>query len=297
MVALGGNALLRRGEAPDAAVQLAHIATAAPGLAAVANDSQLVIVHGNGPQVGMLALERENDSNLTSTYPLDVLVSETAGFIGYWLQQAIGNAGIRNRIATLITQTVVDANDPAFAAPSKFIGRVYDEAEAHELAASRGWTVAADGSKWRRVVASPLPIRIVESSIIEDLLGLGVTVICAGGAGSAVVENIGARHGVDAVVDKDHVAALLAISLGADLLVLLTDVSAVIADFGTPNAYPIGQITVSAIGAQDFATGSMGPKVSAACLFASTTGKRAVIGSLDDMAAVIAGTSGTQITR
>ena len=297
VVGLGGNALLRRGESPDVSVQLGHIRDAAPGLAGVANDSQLVIVHGNGPQVGMLAMEREGDVGLTTTYPLDVLVAETGGFIGYWLQQAIGNAGLRDRITTVITQTVVDAADPAFAAPTKFIGRVYSEQEAHELASARGWTVAADGDKWRRVVASPAPVRVVESSIVEDLLALGVTVICAGGAGSAVVEENGQLRGVDAVVDKDHVAALLAVALRADLLVLLTDVAAVMVDFGTPAARPIGPTTVAAMESEDFAMGSMGPKVTAACFFAKTSGKTAAIGSLDDMAAVIAGTAGTQIAK
>lgn len=296
MIGLGGNALLRRGEPPDVAVQLAHIREAAPGLAAVANANELVVVHGNGPQVGMLAMEREHDTSLTSTYPLDVLVAETGGFIGYWLQQAMGNAGLRQRVVTIITQTVVDANDPAFTHPTKFIGSVYSESEAQAMAKSRGWTVAADGAKWRRVVASPSPQRIVETSIVEDLLGLGVTVICAGGAGSAVVESNGLLAGADAVVDKDHVAAMLALSLHADMLVLLTDVAAVMVGFGTPEAHPLGQTTVANLEAEHFAAGSMGPKVTAACLFVKQSGNVAAIGSLDDMASVIAGTSGTQIS-
>lgn len=296
VVGLGGNALLRRGELPDASVQLGHIRDAAPALAQVANEFQLVIVHGNGPQVGLLAMERESDASLTTTYPLDVLVAETGGFIGYWLQQAINNAGLRDRIATIITQTVVDADDPAFAAPTKLIGRVYRETEARELALARKWTVAPDGDGWRRVVASPAPLRVVESSIVEDLLVLGVTVICAGGAGSAVVEENGLLRGMDAVVDKDHVAALLAIALRADHLVLLTDVAGVMVDFGTPTARPLARTTVETIESLNFAAGSMGPKVSAACFFAKTSGQTAAIGSLDDMAAVIAGTAGTQIS-
>jgi len=297
VIGLGGNALLRRGEIADASIQLEHIAQVAPGLAAVARGWELVMVHGNGPQVGMLALERENDAALSATYPLDALVAETQGLIGYWLQQAVSNAGLTGAIATVITQTVVDAADPAFANPTKFIGRIYDKDEARGLAESRGWEVAADGDHWRRVVASPAPVRVVESSIVEALLGLGVTVICAGGAGCAVTECDGQLTGVEAVVDKDHVAALLAVALEADLLVILTDVPAVIAGYGTPTARQLGHVTVDELAAEDFAEGSMGPKVAAACHFANRTGRVAVIGSLDDIAAVVAGTAGTRITR
>ena len=297
VIGLGGNALLRRGEIADASIQLEHIAQVAPGLAAVARGWELVMVHGNGPQVGMLALERENDAALSATYPLDALVAETQGLIGYWLQQAVSNAGLTGAIATVITQTVVDAADPAFANPTKFIGRIYDKDEARGLAESRGWEVAADGDHWRRVVASPAPVRVVESSIVEALLGLGVTVICAGGAGCAVTECDGQLTGVEAVVDKDHVAALLAVALEADLLVILTDVPAVIAGYGTPTARQLGHVTVGELAAEDFAEGSMGPKVAAACHFANRTGRVAVIGSLDDIAAVVAGTAGTRITR
>jgi len=297
VIGLGGNALLRRGEIADASIQLEHIAQVAPGLAAVARGWELVMVHGNGPQVGMLALERENDAALSATYPLDALVAETQGLIGYWLQQAVSNAGLTGAITTVITQTVVDAADPAFANPTKFIGRIYDKDEARGLAESRGWEVAADGDHWRRVVASPAPVRVVESSIVEALLGLGVTVICAGGAGCAVTECDGQLTGVEAVVDKDHVAALLAVALEADLLVILTDVPAVIAGYGTPTARQLGHVTVGELAAEDFAEGSMGPKVAAACHFANRTGRVAVIGSLDDIAAVVAGTAGTRITR
>ena len=288
--------MLRRGEKADAAVQLEHIRQAAPGLAAVANEAELVIVHGNGPQVGMLALERESDPALSATYPLDALVAETQGLLGYWLQQAIANAGLQRRITTVVTQTVVDADDEAFHRPTKFIGRVYDAAEAHRLAEQHGWHVAADGEKWRRVVASPAPVRVVEASIIEDLLGLGVTVVCAGGAGSAVVEHDQRLHGVEAVVDKDLVAALLAVVLHADQFVLLTDVPAVITGYGTPEARPLGRISAEELGRQDFADGSMGPKVAAASYFVQHSGNVAAIGSLDDIDAVIAGTAGTQIT-
>lgn len=295
VIGLGGNALLRRGEAADASVQLDHIAGVAPGLAAIARHAQLILVHGNGPQVGMLAVEREDDRALQATYPLDALVAETQGLLGYWLQQAIANAGLDRPIATIVTQTVVDAGDPAFAAPTKFIGRTYDEAEARRLAAARGWQIAADGPHWRRVVPSPAPVRVVESPIVESLLGFGATVICAGGAGCAVVERGTTLRGVEAVVDKDHVAALLAIGLRADRFVSLTDVAAVIAGYGTPDARPLGEVTVDELAAERFADGSMGPKVAAACHFARSTGNVAVIGALDDIAAVAAGEAGTRI--
>ncbi|MCU1387306.1 MAG: carbamate kinase [Ilumatobacteraceae bacterium] len=296
VIALGGNALLRRGERADASVQLDHIAQAAPGLAKVAREWGVVIVHGNGPQVGLLALEREADRSLSATYPLDALVAETQGLLGYWLQQAIHNGGLGGPIVTVVTQTVVDPNDAAFATPTKFIGRIYDEREANALADEHGWHVAADGDHWRRVVASPLPVRVVESGVVEGLLGHGVTVICAGGAGSAVVEIDQRLTGVEAVVDKDHVASLLAVSLHADLFVILTDVPAVIADYGTPSARPLGDVTVEALRREQFAEGSMGPKVVAACNFAAATGRTAVIGSLDEIDAVVAGTAGTRIT-
>lgn len=287
--------MLRRGEKADASVQLQHIAQAAPGLAKVAAEWELVIVHGNGPQVGMLALERENDPALTAAYPLDALVAETQGLLGYWLQQSITNAGLARSITTIVTQTVVDPDDPAFMAPTKFIGRVYDEDEAHRLAAEHGWQVAADGAKWRRVVPSPAPVRVVESSIVEALLGLGVTVICAGGAGCAVIEDDGKLRGIEAVVDKDHVAALLAVELKADRFVVLTDVPTVIAGYGTPGARPLHNVTIDDLAVEHFAAGSMGPKVAAACDFARSTGNTAVIGALDDIAEVIAGTAGTRV--
>lgn len=296
VIGLGGNALLRRGETADATVQLHHIERAAPGLAKVASEWGLVLVHGNGPQVGMLAREREDDPALTVTYPLDALVAETQGLLGYWLQQSITNAGLGRPVTTIVTQTVVDADDPAFAAPTKFIGRRYDETEARRLAADHGWKIAADGDTWRRVVPSPDPVRVVESAIVEDLLGLGVAVICAGGAGCAVIERGGDLRGIDAVVDKDHVAALLAVALRADRLVILTDVPAVLADYGTPSERPLHEVTVDEISSEHFADGSMGPKVAAACHFVRATGNVAVIGALDEIAEVVAGGAGTRIT-
>lgn len=296
LVALGGNALLRRGERADADIQLRHVDRAAPALAEVAREHELVITHGNGPQVGLLALESANDRTLTRPYPLDALVAETQGLIGYWLQQSIRNAGVVRPIVSIISQTVVDAGDPAFGEPTKFVGATYSEVEARDLAGTRGWQVRRDGAAWRRVVASPPPSSVVETPVIEMLLGAGVTVICAGGGGAPVIESDHRLRGVEAVVDKDHVAAMLALDLHADLLVLLTDVAAVMADFGTPSARPLGSVTVAELDDQSFAAGSMGPKVEAACRFARLSGKIACIGALDDLSAVMAGRAGTRIS-
>jgi carbamate kinase len=296
VVALGGNALLRRGEKPDSAVQIEHVARAAPALAALAGEHELVLLHGNGPQVGMLALESAGDVTLSRPYPFSELVAETQGLIGYWLQQALANAGLARPVVALVTQTVVDAADPVFGAPTKFVGSGYDEQVARDLAGRHGWTVERDGELWRRVVASPLPRRVVEIETARTLLQHGTTVVLAGGGGVPVVQGSGGLTGVDAVVDKDFVAALVATTLGADLLVLLTDVPAVMTDFGTPQQEQIRHVSADNLRATTFAAGSMGPKVLAACQFASDTGGRAAIGSLADAADVIAGSAGTQVT-
>ncbi len=295
VVALGGNALLPRGQVPDAAVQVARVARVAPALAAVASAHELVLVHGNGPQVGMLALESAGDAALSRPYPFSELVAETQGLIGYWLQQGLVNAGATTPVVTLVTQTLVSADDPAFADPTKFVGRVYDKARAHELAAQEHWTVEPDGDGWRRVVASPLPTGIVEVDTARLLLEHGTTVVLAGGGGVPVVEGPHGLTGVDAVVDKDHVAALVATVLGAEALVLLTDVPAVMAGWGTPEERPLGAVRAADLSEADFPAGSMGPKVAAAAGFVVGTGGRAAIGALEDAAAVVAGTTGTQV--
>lgn len=297
VVALGGNALLRRGERPDAAIQREHVADAAPQLAKIAQEHQLLLVHGNGPQVGLLALESGADTMLSRPYPLSDLVAETQGLIGYWLQQGLHSAGLTGRVVTLVTQTVVDPQDPAFRSPSKFVGSSYTEQRAGELAIEHGWEIRRDGDAWRRVVASPLPLRVVEVDVARTLLAEGVTVVLGGGGGVPVVETGGILCGVDAVVDKDHTAALLATALGADVLVMLTDVPAVQLGFGTPSARPLHQVHVADLDTTAFAAGSMGPKVAAACRFVTDTGGRAAIGSLDDAAAVVAGDSGTQVAN
>ncbi len=296
-MALGGNALLRRGERPDSAIQRQHVAEAAPALAKLATEHELVLVHGNGPQVGMLAVESAADATLTGPYPLGELVAETQGVIGYWLQQALANAGVAGPVVALVTQTLVDAGDPAFAEPTKFVGAVYGEERARALATENGWVVRADGAGWRRVVASPLPRRIMEIETARTLLEHGTTVVLAGGGGVPVTAGVDGLSGVDAVVDKDHVAALVAIVLEADRLVLLTDVTGVMTDYGTPRQQLVGRVAVDRLSELTFPAGSMGPKVVAACRFVQETGGQAAIGALSDAQAVIDGDAGTQVSR
>lgn len=297
VAALGGNALLRRGEPLEAEIAQRNAKVAANALAAVAREHRLVVTHGNGPQIGLLALQSEAYRDVRS-YPLDVLGAESEGMIGYLLEQQLENALPGRQIASLLTQTIVETDDPAFAHPTKPIGPVYDTDVVQDLANRRGWAVAPDGAGWRRVVASPVPRSIVELPTIQLLLDNEVLVICAGGGGIPVaVDAHGLRHGVEAVVDKDLASALLAKELGADCLVLLTDVPAVEFDWGRPNARPVRETTVRELGAHEFAKGSMGPKVAAASAFASATGKVAAIGALSDAAAVVDGTAGTRITR
>ncbi|MCK8678916.1 carbamate kinase [Streptomyces lichenis] len=297
VVALGGNALLRRGQSPDAAVQLANVRTAVAALAPLAHRHELVVTHGNGPQVGLLALESAADRSLTGPYPLDVLGAETQGMIGYWLLQAFQNALPDRQVCALLNQTLVSAADPAFAEPTKFVGPVYGEEEARRLAAERGWTVRRDGEHWRRVVPSPTPRRVVETRLIRLLLTSGAVAVCAGGGGVPVVrDEAGRLTGVEAVVDKDLTAALLAEALDADALLLLTDVPQVVKGYGTPGAEPIGHTTPARLRAERFPAGSMGPKVDAACRFVELTGGLAAIGALTDAAALLDGTAGTLVT-
>ena len=297
VVALGGNALLHRSERPDAAVQQANIDRVATALAALAHDHEIVLTHGNGPQIGLLAMESASDPALSAPYPLHLLGAQTQGMIGYWLLQAMQNSLPGRQVAAIINQTLVEANDPAFENPTKFVGEVYDEAEARSLAERRGWTVKPDGDKWRRVVGSPKPQRVVETRLIRLLLTSGAVVICAGGGGVPVIRNEkGHLEGVEAVVDKDLTAAVLAEALEADALLVLTDVPHVVRGFGTPGATPILRATPAALRRELFPAGSMGPKVDAVCRFVEVTGDMAAIGRLDDAVTIIAGTAGTVVT-
>jgi len=295
VIALGGNALLRRGEPLTAANQRHNVRIAAAALAPIARRHDLVISHGNGPQVGLLALQG-SACRTDEPYPLDILDAETEGMIGYLIEQELGNLLPDRRCATLLTQIEVDPNDPAFGRPDKPIGPAYPEIEAQKVAQERGWNIARDGAHFRRVVPSPRPQRIFELNVIELLVSQGVVVICAGGGGIPVVRREdGSLIGVEAVIDKDLASALLARELRADALLLLTDVDAVYRDWGTPHAHAIRRITPQALRKLDFAPGSMGPKVQAACEFVEQTGGMAGIGQLSDALAILGGKTGTVI--
>ncbi len=287
VAALGGNALLRRGEPPETTRQIANIRTAARALAEIAREHALVVTHGNGPQVGLLAL-RSGD-------PLYMLSAETEGMIGYMIETALRNELPGRDVAGLLTQIAVDPDDPAFAAPGKPIGPVYEEAEAKRLAGEHGWTIAPDGDGFRHVVPSPRPLRILEIETIRLLVRSGVLVICAGGGGVPVVAGEAGWRGVEAVIDKDHASALLARELDADALLMLTDVDAVYADWDGAKASPLGAVSTDDLHKHDFAPGSMRPKVEAAIDFAEATGRMAGIGRLQDAAAILRGEAGTRI--
>lgn len=294
-MALGGNALLQRGQPMTAENQRANVAIAAKALAPLAPDYQLVISHGNGPQVGLLSLQSAAYKEVEE-YPLDILGAQTEGMIGYMIEQELGNLlPMEESLATILTMVEVDPEDPAFDNPTKPIGPVYSEEEAKALADERGWIVAPDGEHWRRVVASPEPQRIFEMRPIHWLLEKGVTVICAGGGGiPTVYKPDGTLEGVEVVIDKDRASALLAFELDAGLLILATDTDGVYLDWGTDNARRIERATPDDMDRHDFEEGSMGPKVEAACDFIRRSGGRAVIGALADLEGMVAGTAGTQ---
>ena len=296
VVALGGNALLKRGEPMTADVQRANVKVAAQALAPVAREHQLVLSHGNGPQVGLLALQGAAYQEV-DTYPLDVLGAQTEGMIGYMIEQELGNLlPFEVPFATILTMVEVDPEDPAFTDPTKFVGPVYDEAEAKKLAEEKGWIVKPDGKMWRRVVPSPLPKRIFEIRPIKWLLEKGTVVICAGGGGIPTMydpEKERTLVGIEAVIDKDRATELLARELGADLYIMATDVDGVYVDWGTPQARKIERTTPEELETYSFAAGSMGPKVEAACAFVRATGGRAAIGALADIEAIVRGEAGT----
>jgi carbamate kinase len=301
VVALGGNALLRRGQALSADNQRENARAACAALAPLALDHELVVSHGNGPQVGLLALQG-SAYTAVDTYPLDVLGAQTEGMIGYLLEQELGNElPFERHLATLLTMIEVDADDPAFAHPTKPIGPLYDDAEATRLQQEKGWAFVRDGERMRRAVPSPAPKRIFGIDVIRLLLAQGVLVICAGGGGipttyTADPSPAGRRlRGVEAVIDKDLASALLAIEIGADALLIVTDVDAVYTGWGTPDQQPIRTATPAELSAQGFAAGSMGPKVRAACWFAERTGGFAAIGSIHDTQALLRGDAGTRV--
>jgi carbamate kinase len=298
VVALGGNALQRRGEPMTVEGQRHNVAVACKPLAPVAEEHELVVSHGNGPQVGLLALQAAAYDEV-SAYPFDILGAQTEGMIGYLIEQELGNLlPAEKPLVTMLTMTLVDAEDPAFAHPTKFVGPVYAEDAARDMAERRGWVFRQDGDTWRRVVPSPEPKRIVEIRPVEWLLSHGCVVICAGGGGIPTMYPSGTRTlvGVEAVIDKDRASAVLARDLSADLLVIATDVDAVYLDWGTPQQRAVVSAHPDALDPRLFPAGSMGPKVEAAAQFARASGKPAVIGSLDQLSSILAGDGGTRIS-
>ncbi|MBB3084451.1 carbamate kinase [Geodermatophilus sabuli] len=298
VVALGGNALQRRGEPMTVDGQRLNIATACKSLAPAAEEHELVVSHGNGPQVGLLALQAAAYDEV-SAYPFDVLGAQTEGMIGYLIEQELGNLlPAEKPLATILTMTQVDPADPAFTAPTKFVGPVYPADVAEQLAARRGWVFRQDGDRWRRVVPSPQPQRIVEIRPVQWLLAQGCVVICAGGGGIPTMYSPGTRTlvGVEAVIDKDRASAVLARDLSADLLVIATDVEAVYLDWGTDRQRAVVTAHPDALDPGLFPAGSMGPKVEAAAEFARVSGRPAVIGALEQLSSILAGIGGTRIS-
>ena len=298
VVALGGNALLQRGQILNAENQRENIRVAAMQLAEVHKHHQLVIAHGNGPQVGLLALM---DAAYTAVdpYPLDVLGAETVGMIGYIIEQELGNIiPFKDHIVTVLTQVVVDPGDPAFQNPTKPVGPIYDRLEAEKLRKAKGWSMAADGKHFRRVVPSPKPQRIIELNVIRMLVDNGIVVICAGGGGIPTAYDQDQKlYGVEAVIDKDLASALLSRELDAEMFVMLTDVANVYTDFGTPQQQSILAAHPDALEQLDFAEGSMGPKIQSACQFVRETGKQSAIGKLSDLTGIMSGEAGTLISN
>jgi carbamate kinase len=298
VVALGGNALLKRGEPMTADAQRANVRIAAQQLAPIASRHELVLSHGNGPQVGLLALQGAAFEEVEA-YPLDVLGAQTEGMIGYMIEQELGNLlPFEVPLATILTMIEVDPDDPAFVNPTKFVGPVYDETKADALRAEKGWTFKPDGGHWRRVVPSPEPKQVFELDPIRWLLEKNTIVICAGGGGVPTMYDRSKERwltGVEAVIDKDLASELIARELGADLLVMATDVDGVYADLGGPRQRKLHRVTPDELRGHSFAEGSMGPKVEAAIRFVEQTGKRAAIGGLADIAGIVQGHAGTQV--
>jgi carbamate kinase len=299
VVALGGNALLKRGEPMTADNQRTNVRAAAPGLAAVALGHELVLSHGNGPQVGLLSLQAAAYTEV-DPYPLDVLGAQTEGMIGYVLEQELRNVlPPEEELATILTMVAVDPEDPAFADPTKFVGPIYTEETAQALANLKGWPFRRDGNSWRRVVASPQPRHIFEIEPIRQLIDRDVVVICAGGGGIPTLRTGGPQRpfltGVEAVIDKDLASELLARELSADCFVMATDVDGVYSGWGTDDQFRLDKVTPQELREMDLPAGSMGPKVQAAVEFVEKTGSRAAIGSLEQIEQIVTGSAGTQV--
>ncbi|MET8248040.1 carbamate kinase [Streptomyces sp. NPDC005202] len=296
VVALGGNALLLRGDRPDADVQRANVVRVATAIAPLAHEHDLVITHGNGPQIALLADESTTDPELAAPYPLDLLTAQTQGMIGSLLARALHDALPGRRVAALVTHTVIRPDDPAFDRPTTPVGTSYPRKLAQALACRRGWHIAEDGhGGWRPVVPSPSPERILETETVQELLGSGTLVVCSGGGGIPVTEGRGVLPGTEAVVDKDLAAARLAEDLKADFLLILTNVPNVYAHYGTRDQRPVLDVTPAELRGGRYADGSMGPKAEAAARFVEHTGRLAAIGALDAAYEIVHGRSGTLV--
>lgn len=295
VVAIGGNALIRPGQDVSLASQAATLRAVAPDLMAAFTGHEVVLVHGNGPQVGQLALDAQGPEAAWPR-PLDVLVAESQGLIGYVIATELGRADPARSCVALLTRVRVDRDDPAFETPTKPIGPIYGAEAAHDLEVRRGWRFAEVAAGWRRVAPSPAPVEVFEIAAIESACRSGSVTICGGGGGVPVSDDPwGALEGVEAVVDKDATAALIAIRLKAERLVILTDIDGVYEDWGRPGQRRLERVEIGALAGRRFEAGSMGPKVVAACAFAAATGRPAVIGALSAAGAVIAGQAGTSV--
>ena len=298
VIALGGNALLRRSDPMTTEVQRRNVRVAADAIAPLAGRHSIVIVHGNGPQVGLLALQADAYRG-AEPYPLDVLDAGTQGMIGYLIQQELRSLlPPEHQVVTLLTMVAVDPDDAAFMTPTKFVGPVYSREVAEALESEKGWTFRQDGGAWRRVVPSPEPRRVLEIEPITWLLDRGAVVICAGGGGIPTMypsSGPGELVGAEAVIDKDLASELVAEDVGADLFVMATDVDGVYLDWGTPEQRRLDGVTPGELSRYEFAAGSMGPKVDAASRFVTKTGRRAAIGALADIGRIVAGDAGTNV--
>lgn len=298
VIALGGNAILQRKEPMEEKIQRKNIANACELIAKVARIHDVVITHGNGPQVGLLALQNEAYKGV-SPYPLDVLGAETEGMIGYLLCQELKNRSPHKEVIALLTQTLVDKDDPAFQNPSKFVGPIYTKEQADKISKEKNWVIKADGEYFRRVVSSPMPKAIIEEPTINHLLGReNIIIICAGGGGVPVMRNEQNKLiGLEAVIDKDRASNVLAQAINADAFIMLTDVESVQTNFNQPNSKAIKKAAPEQIMRFHFAEGSMGPKVEAACDFVRSGGQYAAIGALSELENIITGASGTHILK
>tara|TARA_Y100001960_G_C14784189_1_gene890250 strand:- start:35237 stop:36163 length:927 start_codon:yes stop_codon:yes gene_type:complete len=294
LIALGGNALLQRGEPLEAETQRINIKKVAEVVNKISEEHNVIITHGNGPQVGLLALQNLNYKE-TKPYPLDVLGAESSGMIGYMLIQELSNElGIYDQsVVNVITRTLVDKNDPAFNNPTKFIGPVYNKQESEEMKSKYGWEIKADGEYYRRVVPSPKPKKIIETNVIKELLEKKHIVVCGGGGGVPTIIENEKYKGVEAVIDKDLTSSLLAQELGVDAFIILTDVSCVYENYKQEDQKMIKHFPIFEFDENSYPDGSMLPKIKAAVDFSINNEGFSSIGKLEELEDIINKKSGT----